>query len=118
MSDLSEETTFFARHVARDVGDACAIVLGKDVAEVMPAPFEASIVVRHAAGQAPTQQQADRIAMLLRKDRPLTPDRADWHATSIRPYRDAIDPTIQYGSIFGLVAGFLPSRDALERQGA
>jgi len=115
MSDLSEETTFFVREVGKVVDDACTNVLGDGIAEVLPSMFEASVVVRHDKGMGPSQQQADRIAALMRGERPLTADRADWHATRIRPYRDAIDPSIEYGSIFGLVGGFLPSHDALER---
>ena len=115
MSDLSEETIYFERDTVREVVEACGKVLGDRVIEVQPSMFDASVVMRHPPGRGPTQQEVDRIAEILREGRPLLENKADWHASTVVPYCDAIDMQKLYGSTFALVRAFLPSRSALDR---
>lgn len=117
MTDLHLETVYFERLTVREVQAACEQVLHGMKWGIQPSMFDASVIVRHAPDHGPTIDQADRIADLLREGRPLMPDRADWHATGVSPYTDALDASVVYGSIFGLVRAFLPRAETLERLG-
>lgn len=117
MTDLYQETAFFEGLTVKEVGAACAQVLPGMRCEIDPSMFDASVVIRHAPGEGPTIEQADRIAEVLREGRPLRPDTADWHVGGFGPYCDAIDPSVTYGTSFGLIRAFLPRPETLERLG-
>lgn len=115
MTDLYQETAYFERVTVKEVRAACLQVIPDMRFEIEPSMFDASVIVRHQPGAGPTIEQADRIAEILREGRPLEAGRADWHASGISPYCDALDQATVYGTIFGLVRAFLPRPEVLER---
>lgn len=115
MTDLYQDTAYFEGVTACEVTAACLEVMPGMSVEVVPSMFDASVIVRHDHGRGPTAIQADRIASVLRQGRPLRADVADWHASPVYPYCDALDRDVVYGSIFGLIRAFLPSGYALDR---
>ena len=115
MTDLYQETAYFERDTVKEVTAACRQVIPAMRFVIEPSMFDASVVVRHPPGEGPTEEQADRIAEILREGRTLREGVADWHASEVSPYCDALDADVVYGSIFGLVRAFVPSPRALRR---
>jgi len=118
MTDLYQETAYFERDTVKEVTAACRQVIPAMRFVIEPSMFDASVVVRHAPGEGPTEEQADRIADILREGRTLREGVADWHAGEVSPYCDALDPDVVYGSAFGLVRAFVPTPRALQRANA
>ncbi|MFZ3481661.1 hypothetical protein [Sphingomonas sp. 3-13AW] len=115
MTSMRDEVAFFENLTIKEVGQAFSKVRPDLDFEVLPSMFDAGVVVRHPPGQGPTLEDADRIADILRSGRPLQPDKADWHVTGFAPYCDALDPSVVYGTWFGLVRAFLPPPATLAR---
>jgi hypothetical protein len=113
--DMKQETMAFERETTALVQAACDVAMPNRRVEIEPYLFDAGVVVRHAPGEGPTLEDADRVADRLRDGRPLVADVADWHVSGFGPHCDALDPNLVYGTSFGLVRSFLPRAEPLER---